>query len=243
MQRERESEEMAEKVEGGVGGSRGISLSLSPPLSLLSSPQLSSAASGFRGNITRKWWLACECRYHFLARYQPALPVITAPPGLRHGLLDKPPTAKVYCLFHLPQPFCMLLLLLRSPFSVYVYVSVSVSLFPCLCTPPLAILATLQPLPTLGRCIELFENRPKRREITWENGYVVRSRRPIASKRTVRSILRRPSCLHGCLPACLPTGRPVGELNGPACSVTGLLQVARIIGRRRLGSHAGIAVA
>lgn len=67
-------------------------------------PRPSSTAFGFRGNITRKWWLACECRYHFLARYQPALPVITAPPGLRHGLLDKPPTAKVYCLFHLPLP-------------------------------------------------------------------------------------------------------------------------------------------
>jgi len=67
-------------------------------------PLLPSYAFGFRGNITRKWWLACECRYHFLARYQPALPVITAPPGLRHGLLDKPPTAKVYCLFHLPSP-------------------------------------------------------------------------------------------------------------------------------------------
>lgn len=39
------------------------------------------------------------------------------------------------------------------------------------------------------RCIELFENRPKRREITWENGYVVRRPGPISplhapSKRT-----------------------------------------------------------
>ena len=154
-----------------------FSLSLSLSLSLL------SAASGFRGNITRKWWLACECRYHFLARYQPALPVITAPPGLRHGLLDKPPTAKVYCLFHLPSPFY------RSSFpfhptllahafscsllSCSLYASLSLSLSLSFCT-SLAILATLQPLPTLGRCIELFENRPKRREITWENGYVVR---------------------------------------------------------------------
>lgn len=67
-------------------------------------PSPSRHAFGFRGNITRKWWLACECRYHFLARYQPARPVITAPPGLRHGLLDKPPTAKVYCVFHVPSP-------------------------------------------------------------------------------------------------------------------------------------------
>lgn len=77
---------------------------LSPPPLLPPSHPFSTHAFGFRGNITRKWWLACECRYHFLARYQPALPVITAPPGLRHGLLDKPPTAKVYCVFHVPSP-------------------------------------------------------------------------------------------------------------------------------------------
>ena len=82
-----------------------LSLSLSNAYIYTHSLSLFPAGSGFRGNITRKWWLACECRYHFLARYQPALPVITAPPGLRHGLLDKPPTAKVYCLFHLPSPF------------------------------------------------------------------------------------------------------------------------------------------
>lgn len=93
-------------------------------------PSPSRHAFGFRGNITRKWWLACECRYHFLARYQPALPVITAPPGLRHGLLDKPPTAKVYCVFHVPSPSILLLLLATSLIpSCSIGISYGVSLF------------------------------------------------------------------------------------------------------------------
>lgn len=176
-------------------GNWGSSPSLTPP-----SYPFSTHAFGFRGNITRKWWLACECRYHFLAWYQPALPVITAPPGLRHGLLDKPPTAKVYCVFHVPSPsirlsfschvsysvlfyrallrrFSILNCLSRS-ISIRLYHSLPLSLslwrytIPCgKCPfPPCPIPATSDTL----RCIELFENRPKRREITWENGYVVR---------------------------------------------------------------------
>lgn len=178
-----------------------LALSLSPGYPR--SPLL-AGASGFRGNITRKWWLACECRYHFLARYQPALPVITAPPGLRHGLLDKPPTAKVYCLFHLASSFYSSSFTF-APTALSMASSRSPSLSLSLSGPlraSLSILATLQPLPTLGRCIELFENRPKRREITWENGYVVRPNRPITPKRTSIDSSA----------ATLRTGPPTGDL-------------------------------
>lgn len=154
-------------------------LVLSLSLFLTHTHTLFPAGSGFRGNITRKWWLACECRYHFLARYQPALPVITAPPGLRHGLLDKPPTAKVYCLFHLPSPFY------RSSFPLPPPPPPPSSSCAPFLTLPLLLFRATAPLlssplsratsDTRQTSIELFENRPKRREITRENGYVVRS--------------------------------------------------------------------
>lgn len=177
---------------------------LPPTLFTLLSPPLPAPfchAFGFRGNITRKWWLACECRYHFLARYQPALPVITAPPGLHHGLLDKPPTAKVYCVFHVPSPSIRLSFSATSlipscsiglSYGASLFLTVSLYLHSLLCLFSFSLSTSffmVRPSSPCGkcpfphipvsatsdtpRCIELFENRPKRREITWENGYVV----------------------------------------------------------------------
>lgn len=92
-----------------------------------------------------------------------------------------------------------------------------------LCGTSLPILATLQPLPTLGRCIELFENRLKRRKITWENGYVVRPHRPIASKSTsIDSSAGPPTGLDDLLETTFCT------------NLTALLWIAWIIGRKRL---------
>lgn len=129
------------------------------------SPGLAAASRQLSWQYNSKMVAGLRVPLSFLSPVSPVLLVITAPPGLRRGLLDKPPIAKVYCLFRFPAPFPRL-------------------------SPPRRHLSSI-PCRRFG-CIELFENRPKLREITWENGYVVRLADKFDardSKRTPRSSL------------------------------------------------------